>query len=290
MTTDQDIEVLEMYDAGIRDMQEFTTNTDLSETAVRKILRAYGRTPDINNADAICKDYQSDMPVKDVLGKWHLNPATLYTLLDKKGVPIRAVAVEAQGVTETRKQTAVAMYNAGAKVSSIYVETGISPSGLYAELEKLGMPNRSTNNVRLTQLNKAVKMYIQMETLSVVYVATGVTSTVLYKALAIRGIAKRGYNVDVERLDKAVEMYCAGIITNEIALKTGVSPTTLYHELRIRGVALRGRNTSYPVEQVDMAVDMYRKGHTLGLIYDKTRIPSKALYQILVARGFELRP
>lgn len=294
MNVEKEVEVLEMWDAGVRDMDEFTTNTDLTSAAVKRILKSYGRISKSGHSaediQGICNDYQSDMPVKEVLAKWGLKTSALYSILTSNNIPIRAYSKEAQGVKETQSRTAVSMYKAGAKVTTIYQETGISPNKLYDLLRTEGVALRSEDTTKKVLLEKAVKLYSEGQSLGVIEAATQVNPTALYKALRAKGATMKGHGVAASKIEEAVALYRKGTITSEIVNNTGVSITALYKALRAKGVGLRRVVGAYPIEVLDEAVEMYQKGHTLGLIFDRTRVPSKTLYKELTARGLELRP
>jgi len=284
-------EIIEMYEQGLRDIDEFIANIPMSESSIKRVLKESGyklphKERDLEQVQGVCKDYAENVPIKEMLAKWKISIGTLYTILYDNEIPIRK---EAQG-NALRKQAAIQMYSANVPTQKILEETGVSSATLYSEIRQQNIEPRTHKDS--PSINAAINMYVEGIPLNDIYAETGIHATKLYFELSRRKIQKRGKTPNQDsRVEEAIKQYSNGTSIEQIYQTTKVSPGLLYRALKLRGLNKRGHTDEVTTsESLDIAVKMYVEGETLGNIWEVTRIRSKSLYAELRQRGLELRP
>lgn len=93
--------------------------------------------------EVIIANYQSrEVPMSAVLVEFGLSYNQLYTLLRKEGIDVRKFIDQERATKKLRMDTAVQMYEDGAKLWLIEDETGILQPELHRELHRRGVELR----------------------------------------------------------------------------------------------------------------------------------------------------
>jgi hypothetical protein len=169
--------VMDMWNGGVQSVPDIAAELNLSEPIVRKILREHGiRVGKVGSRrridqmtqeelDEFVKDYNENMPVKDICVKYHMVPGTLYMIIRELGIVPRSRAVEAIEARNLQMDTAVEMYQEGWVLWYITSETGIDPPRLMAELGKRGMQKRGRGSKgRVPEVDPESGRYVGRET------------------------------------------------------------------------------------------------------------------------------
>ncbi len=277
--------VYEMWEGGVRDLEEIRMETGYSVSYIRQLLREHGFIVETGNArpqkeiDEICHDYQTMPRLRMVLRKHNISNNTLYNILDSQGIPLKRNPILAQDA----KQGAVELYEGNAPLKEIFNETGVSASVLYNELDAQGIPPHKQGNPRLQE---AIDMYVDGVKLVEIQVQTGVSLALLYRQLAAKKIpSRRGAGME-PKFEKAVDMYVSGSTTEEIYAQTGLSTATLYRELARRNIGLRRGKAQGNAEH---ALELYDQGKSAKDITRITNLTVAEIQHQLRKRGGNLR-
>jgi len=143
MNKERELEIVEMHEGGLA-LNGIAEEMDISVTAVRNVLKKYGRAThrvvaSFNEEDVIAQ-YVANEPVPDILTTNNLNYAQLYHILQQHGIPTRK-SIEAD-VRQERLNHAIELYQDGQPLWLIKEETGIPQPTLHAELHKRHIPLR----------------------------------------------------------------------------------------------------------------------------------------------------
>lgn len=281
-------QVFEMWEAGIRDLNEIRQETGYTTRYIRQLLRDRGYTVQttiprtVEEMNQIVLDYRK-MQVRAVLKKWKISNNTLYAILEDRGEPVKR---KDNKIRNQHLEIAVQMYMQRFPLKQITAETGIHAPSLYEELQTRGIETRYHSPISNLPLEKAIEMYNMNSTVVDILVETGVTTTALYKALAERNISKRrGSDFDI-RLDKAVNMYLDKRPTSHIYSETKISAPVLYRALRERGLQIRQGKAQ---GDLPLALEMYDKGKPFREIQVTTKVMLGELLSALRKRGGNLR-
>jgi transposase-like protein len=283
--------VFDMWEGGVRDLNEIRLETGYTTTYIRTLLNTRGyevstaKVRSDSEIDKICADYLNpELKVRHVLKKWALSLNTLYNILDERGVPLRSVESprRSQGVEQ-----AIQMYADGAPVKDISATTGLAPTALYIELQARGIPLRSTMNINDEIVQRAVDMYKSSSmTVPEIQAETGIPLSRLYKEVGARKLSRRELSDTPTRLAKAVDMYLEGHTVDQIHDVTKIGTSALYRELTTRNVPLRREIAQ---GDMDKALDMYDKGARAAEIRRVAGCTVAEIIHALKKRGGKLR-
>lgn len=283
--------VFEMWEGGVRDLEEIRMETGYTTAYIRALLNSRGyevstvkaRTDD--EIDKICADYLNPaMKVRHVLRNWSISLNTLYDILERKQIPLRK--------RETSKKAqntdlAVMMYQGGSALKEIFNESGIAAPDLYVELDNRDIPLRSQGNNNDEVVERAIDMYVNSTaTVTQITLQTGVPVARLYKELDKRGIQKRSATTVTENIDKAVDLYQSNTEVAAIQRATSVSTAVLYRELGKRNIPLRHAKAQGGAEP---ALNLYDKGAKASEIKRITGVGVPELCHLIKKRGGKLR-
>lgn len=278
--------VFQMWEAGIRDIEEIALETAYSTTYVRQLLRGRGydtsgattRSPE--EVGGIIADYEGGMKISKIIRKWNISNNSLYKLLEDNDIPIR------KGKNKFLDK-AVEMYVADATVREIFNETGVSPSVLYQALEERDIPMRNREKPNKAVFERAVALYKGHERIVDIQIETGVTVNALYQELAEQGVPTR-QSTKAERLNEAIFLYERGATAEVILATTKVGSQQLYRELKHRKVPLRRKGVAQGVD-IGVALELYDKGESFLAIQRKSSVTLVEMLGILKERGLALR-
>ena len=143
MNKEREVEIIEMHEGGLA-LKGIAEEMDISVTAVRNVLKKYGRAthkvaPSYNEEDIVAQ-YVANEPVPAILVEHGITYTQLYHILQQHGIPTRK-SMEAD-VRQSRLERAIEMYQEGSPLWQIKAETGIAQPTLHAELHQRGIPLR----------------------------------------------------------------------------------------------------------------------------------------------------
>jgi DNA-binding phage protein len=281
-------QVFDMWEAGIRDLNEIRQETGYTTRYIRQLLRERGYTVNntiprtVDEMNQIVLDYRM-MSVRAVLKKWKISNNTLYAVLEERGEPIKR---NNNKVRNQHIERAVQMYLERAPIKEITVETGIHAPTLYEALQERGIATRYHDAMPNLSLDKAIEMYNMGATVIDIMVETGINTTSLYKALSERSISKRrGSDFDV-RLNRAVELYLEKKPATHIYAETKIGAPVLYRALRERNIQVRQGKAQGDLQ---LAVQMYDQGKSFREIHGTAKVTLGELLSALRKRGGNLR-
>ena len=281
-------QVYEMWEAGIRDLQEIRQETGYTTRYIRELLRKRGYDAtttiprSVEDMNGIVLDYRT-MPVRAVLKKWKISNNTLYSILDERGEPIKR---KNNRVRTQHMDHAVNMYMERRPLKEITAETGIHAAQLYEELETRDIGLRTHDKMKSLPVERAIEMYNSGSTIIDIQIETGITLAQLYKVLSERQIPKRrGSDFDV-RLERAVQMYLDSKPNTAIYAETKIGAPVLYRALQQRGLNLRKGKAQGDLQA---ALELYDKGSSFNEIHRVARVTLAEVLHALRKRGGNLR-
>lgn len=96
----------------------------------------------LKNLEAMKEDYYAGMSLREFCEKWNVSRFSWYGALNSLGLDVRAYTETYKAAKEAQLEEAVSMYEGGAKIVDIYLETKVSQGKLYLELRRRGVPLR----------------------------------------------------------------------------------------------------------------------------------------------------
>ena len=154
MDEDTALDIQSMYVNVGLSIKEIHDQCGYSRQTIRTALRimgvelrvgGQGKEPDVD-WEEVARDYNNpELTVNQVCVKHNITHPYLYGILENLNVPTRQVGHAPQ--RKMRVAGAMGMYKAGIKVARILAETGLSPTDLYMELEKRGVPRRNNRGI-----------------------------------------------------------------------------------------------------------------------------------------------
>lgn len=140
---ERDIEIVQMHQAKLSNVA-IAEEMDVSVSTVKRVLKEAGLKAQPRDAGLpiaqIIDEYQTERPIKAILGQFEISYTKLYMILAENDVPVRR---DTQAIARERQlDEAVAMYKMGSPLYKIVADTGVSQPTLHAELHKREVPLR----------------------------------------------------------------------------------------------------------------------------------------------------
>jgi len=148
ITPDIGEEMIEMAAAGLS-VSGIAEEFEVSESTVRRYLKSHSvstrRTHTLlDNIDSkqLVEDYQSWVPINEIVKRHNIERSQLYYLLKKLDIEPRTKDDDWVDAQQMRVDHAVRLYQQGERISNITEETGIHQPQLHEELARRNIPLR----------------------------------------------------------------------------------------------------------------------------------------------------